>query len=92
MAITSGGTPSATVGTTPSINQLPGTGSDLTAAMIEAGNQINREESQQMIDGAFRQAERNRQNRLMDETLQYIQDKFTQHKNVVNNLGGAAGA
>lgn len=86
MSIIQGGVPGNTINTANTNN------ADFTNDVINAGNTIAGQEAQLIIDGMYRQAERNRMNRLFDETLQHVQDKFTQHKNVVNNLGGAAGA
>jgi hypothetical protein len=75
-----------------SINGLGATNNQFTQDVVNTGNQLQQQEAQHTIDAMYRQAERNRLNRLFDETLQHVQDKFTQHKNAVNNLGGAAGA
>lgn len=74
------------------INQAGANNDQFTDDVINAGNDLMGQEATLIKEGMYRQFERNRQNRLFDETLQYAQDKMTQHKNVVNNLGGAAGA
>ncbi len=86
-----GGTPGGSVGG-PSINDFLTNSAKNDADNLRLQIEIDNKNAQDGRESMLRQYARNKSNRLFDEGLQNAQDGFTQFKNTVNNLGGAAGA